>query len=535
MTTFKKIETRAFSKGNVKSTTDAAYWRKLEFPVTIREFTSIDYIDICPVEPHYIAVTSGPKVDIYHQQTAQVWRTLTRFKRLAYGAKFRQDGQLLLVGSEEGAVKLFNHRQKQMLRLYKGHTGPTHRVDFVHGSPQIVTFSDDKNSILWDMSEEKQICILNGHTDFIRAGMVSPASEHLIFTGSYDHSVRLWDTRSGSSVLTVDHGAPVESIACFPSGGVFVSAGGNEVRVWETIGGKLLSKFSQHHKTITCLAFASGTKRLFSGSLDRHVKIYDVSTYSVVHSLDFPAPILAMALAPEDSTLAVGMISSGSGLISFQHRRPDVVEKTSSKEKSKRYSSAITEDSFMRPEDHVIQPDVRKAMSKYDTHLQKYEYSKALDAVLLPLIVRTRPQVTVNVLKELIKRKGLKTAVAGRDAKELSRLVEFVKKHLRHPVYKHALMDVTNILIDVYEDSLQDNPGIVNLFRKLKDEVRVEMELTREHMALMGVLQMFMTVSDTEKERTSSNIPTPSTQVQVENPMSASSIKPTRMDVVNVS
>lgn len=67
--------------------------------------------------------------------------------------------------------------------------------------------------------------ILLTFQDFIRAGITSPASQHIILTGSYDHTVRLWDTRTATSVLTVDHGTPVESLVCFPSGGVFVSAG----------------------------------------------------------------------------------------------------------------------------------------------------------------------------------------------------------------------------------------------------------------------------------------------------------------------
>lgn len=69
------------------------------------------------------------------------------------------------------------------------------------------------------------------------------------------------------------------------------------MKIWDAIAGRLLSKVSQHHKTITCLALASDKKRLLSGSLDRHVKIYDVDTYSVVHTLDYPAPVLCMAVA----------------------------------------------------------------------------------------------------------------------------------------------------------------------------------------------------------------------------------------------
>lgn len=60
---------------------------------------------------------------MYHRETTQVWRTISRFQRSAYGGKFRQDGQLLVAGTEEGVVKLFNHRQKQLLRIFKGHEG----------------------------------------------------------------------------------------------------------------------------------------------------------------------------------------------------------------------------------------------------------------------------------------------------------------------------------------------------------------------------------------------------------------------------
>ncbi len=43
--------------------------------------------------------------------------------------------------------------------------------------------------------------------------------------GSYDHTVKMYDTRSGSSVLTLQHGHPVESVLLNPTGGVLLSAG----------------------------------------------------------------------------------------------------------------------------------------------------------------------------------------------------------------------------------------------------------------------------------------------------------------------
>lgn len=55
-------------------------------------------------------------------------------------------------------------------------------------------------------------------------------------TGGYDHTVKLWDVRSGPQAqLSCDHGAPVEDVAFFPSGGLMVSAGGNCLCVWDLL------------------------------------------------------------------------------------------------------------------------------------------------------------------------------------------------------------------------------------------------------------------------------------------------------------
>lgn len=45
------------------------------------------------------------------------------------------------------------------------------------------------------------------------------------FLGSYDHFVKMYDARTGSCVMSVDHGVPVESVLMFQSGGLFISAG----------------------------------------------------------------------------------------------------------------------------------------------------------------------------------------------------------------------------------------------------------------------------------------------------------------------
>lgn len=57
------------------------------------------------------------------------------------------------------------------------------------------------------------------------------------------------DIRTETSAFSVDHRSPIESLLFLPTGGIFVSAGGTEVKVWDAFaGGKLLATLSQHHR-----------------------------------------------------------------------------------------------------------------------------------------------------------------------------------------------------------------------------------------------------------------------------------------------
>lgn len=92
--------------------------------------------------------------------------------------------------------------------------------------------------------------------------------------------------------------APVEQVLMFPSGTVALSSAGPILRVWDIVaGGRCTRALSNHQKTVTALAFDANASRLLTGGLDQMVKVYDVSTYKVVHTMRYPAPILCLAVS----------------------------------------------------------------------------------------------------------------------------------------------------------------------------------------------------------------------------------------------
>ncbi|XP_076181900.1 U3 small nucleolar RNA-associated protein 15 homolog [Ptiloglossa arizonensis] len=494
MASFKKINTKIFARSGSELTPDNIYWKKYTAPVLVKEFGPIDYVDFSPVEPHYFAVTCSVRVQVYNPITKLVTKNLSRFKEAVYGGSFRSDGKLLCAGGEEAVVRLFDVNTKSLLRLFSGHKAAVHRTFFTADNHHIASFSDDKTVVVWDVPSEKQIISFNEHSDYIRAGAVSPISKDILLSGGYDKHIYMYDIRTNTKILNVSHEAPVESLLFLPSGGIFLSAGGTEIRVWDALaGGRLLAKITQHHKTVTCLKIASNGHRILSGSLDRHVKIYDSGTYKTVHSLDYPNSVLSIGISSNDETIVAGMID---GLISVRRKEEDVKnEKPQRKKVSYKHSGKNLNTSHV---DMVVHEEIKEIMSKHDTYLRKFQYSKALDCVMMNYVVNKAPHVTVALMQELIRRQGLKQALAGRDGKSLVNILKFLNKHTGSIRFGRVLVHVVNVLMDIYEDHLDELAAEPRkMFSILASKLEEEENLILALSELQGKLHMILSAAET--------------------------------------
>lgn len=494
MFTFKRTNCNIYSKPGPSVTPDSIYWKQFSAPVLLKEFGPIDYINFSPVEPYYFALTCSVKVQVYNPLTKQVYKNLSRFHEAAYGASFRSDGQLLCVGGEEANIKLFDVKNKTLLRIFNGHKGAVHRCFFTSDNTHIASFSDDKSVMLWDIPSEKNLIKFSEHKDYVRAGTVSPVSPDIVLSGGYDNVVCMYDIRMNATTLKVNHGAPVECVVFLPSGGIFLSAGGTEICVWDALaGGRLLTKLTHHHKSVTCLHLASDNKHIMSGSLDRHVKIFDVATYKMVHSLDYPNGILSLGISPNDETLAVGMVD---GLVSISQRikaqKPQETEKNY--KISYKYRSVPTFQFNLSPVDDVVEPDQYPIESRHDFYLRVFHYSKALDSVLLPYVVNKLPHYTVGILRELMRRKGLESALAGREGKSLYSILKFFLKYLGDYRFTDILIHVAEVFLDIYEDSsvVTSDLELINLLKRVAGRVQEEVELTETLGNLQGAITMLL-------------------------------------------
>ncbi|XP_068461468.1 U3 small nucleolar RNA-associated protein 15 homolog [Clinocottus analis] len=489
MASFKPTKIQVYPKLGEKVTQDTLYWKNYKAPVQIKEFGAITSINFSPVAPHNFAVTAFTRIHIYGPFSQEPVKTLTRFKDTAYCGRFRSDGQLLVAGCEDSVVRLFDVGGKVALRMFKGHTKAVHVTDFTSDRYQILTGSDDYSCRLWDIPNATELNSYREHTDYVRCGVTSKLNRDLFITGSYDHTLKLFDARAEKSVMTMDHGQPVESLLLYPSEGLLVSAGGRYVKVWDLLkGGLPLVSMKNHHKTVTSLCLSSNGQRLLSASLDRHVKVYNTTNYKVVHNFDYAASILSVALAPDDESIVAGMTNS---ILSIKHRKsPEESSDTSGRQRRQpSYRVFVKGKNYVpKQDDYLVSKPVKQHLAKYDTQLKKFNVSKSLDTALETWTKLRKPEVTVAVIKELDRRGTLKNALAGRDEQGLGRLLNFLIGNVVDPRFAPVLAPAAEMILDIYRQVVGQSAVVDRQLLRLQDLLSREIDYQQELIEVLGML-----------------------------------------------
>lgn len=158
-------------------------------------------------------------------------------------------------------------------------------------------------------------CVVIGHLFAVQAisfmlRCVESLSPLNALARRYDHVCKLWDARQSRCLASMDHGAPIEAVAFFPSGtgrwkagiahldmptalptspvphphagSLLVTAGGTDLCIWHMLhSGQLLQRITAHQKTATSVvvtAMAGAEPHIMSAGLDGHVKVGAAAT-----------------------------------------------------------------------------------------------------------------------------------------------------------------------------------------------------------------------------------------------------------------
>ena len=177
------------------------------------------------------------------------------------------------------------HLGTAQLAVLRGHESGVHGVAFSPDENRIVSGSFDHTVRVWDARSGVELADLRGHTAAVTSVAFSPSGDRVV-SGSDDKTIRVWDARSGAEMVVLyGHTNRVTSVAFSPDGDCIVSGSQDQtVRVWDASSGAELAIFRGHENFVESVAFSPGGNQIASGSRDQTVRVWDVRS-SVAHAV----------------------------------------------------------------------------------------------------------------------------------------------------------------------------------------------------------------------------------------------------------
>ncbi|KAH0788105.1 F-box-like/WD repeat-containing protein TBL1X [Histomonas meleagridis] len=212
---------------------------------------------------------------------------LNRHTQAIFTMQFSPDGNLLLTGSSDqqiivwnvltGEVKqIFQHHYSrvldvdwldnsifascagnstilvcrcgdaQPLHMLRGHSGEVNKIEWDPMRKLLASCADDNTVRIWSPFDRAQTIVLTGHTHNVYTIEWAPGTSRLLASGAFDNTVRLWNVNNRSCIAVFDsYTQPVYTV-CFSPLGKYLASGGvdGEVNIIRTSDFTLIGRYS---------------------------------------------------------------------------------------------------------------------------------------------------------------------------------------------------------------------------------------------------------------------------------------------------
>jgi WD40 repeat protein len=111
---------------------------------------------------------------------------------------FAPDCKILITGSRDATIKLFEMPMMNEMRTLKGHSAWVRSLGVSPDGKVLASASDDETVKLWDIAAGRHFRTLKSHTGPVRGVAFSPDGLHLA-SASWDRTVKLWTGGTESS------------------------------------------------------------------------------------------------------------------------------------------------------------------------------------------------------------------------------------------------------------------------------------------------------------------------------------------------
>ena len=266
-------------------------------PITnpLKHRTQVFSAIFSPDGKSFVAISKDNTCRIFDSQTNKSLTQTIRHNDKINSAFFSSNGKSIITASDDKTVCVWDINKNGQLKRVLQHNDKVKSASFSPDEKYIVTASSDNTSSVWNTETGKLILKLrhnnkpdsiifgldNGNSSLIKAdeevvAMFSPNGKYIL-TASVDDYIRIWDVRTGKSIMEpLQYNGDFKSIAFSPNSKFILMANGCTISVWEITTSDVAIKPLKHNAPVTSAAFTHDGKYILSTSRDGGIYIWEL-------------------------------------------------------------------------------------------------------------------------------------------------------------------------------------------------------------------------------------------------------------------
>lgn len=207
-------------------------------------------------------------------------QTLIKNSSINRSLAISSNGKWLACGMGTASIQVFNLSQTGSQPIMKeGHKGWVGDLDFIDNKEVLISASEDKTIMYWDLQSGQSKTIATNPTR-IRAICASKDGKY-VYGGTDDGLLMQWSIDNGESKVILDNKNSIYAVALNSSGSrVVIGDKNGNIIIVNLSTGKVTSRIQGHSARVLDISYSPDNSQIASSSFDGTVKIWSTQDMS---------------------------------------------------------------------------------------------------------------------------------------------------------------------------------------------------------------------------------------------------------------
>jgi WD40 repeat protein len=246
-------------------------------PPFISHISTINAIDFSRDGKLLISGSSDNNIKLWDVETSTLIKTFSEHVTATRDVKFTPDGMSAISAENSYIVYWRNAVVGPIGRLaFYGHTGTVYSVDMSADMNTIISGSQDRTIKVWNAGNGDLIKSINAHNGIIYQVEFNSANNQFA-SCSIDSTIKIWDSNTYELITTLKSTrGELRSISYHSSGNYIASSGSSSlIDIWDISNGEVFRTLEGHTNSVRKVMFSRSRNKIISGGSDDKVIIWN--------------------------------------------------------------------------------------------------------------------------------------------------------------------------------------------------------------------------------------------------------------------